>query len=299
MTSNLMSQDSRHKMWFKSSERMNELEDASIDLMVTSPPYMLGLPYGNSPGQLEMVSDSFASYERYLRGLEPVWRECYRVMKPGAYAAINAIYIHTAGGKFEDTDQPVILPIPDDIARFWRSMGALNKPPYLWTTIRGRQNNAHEAMPIMGSIGLPLEGAVLREVEWIVMFRKPKGPNYKLSEERKARRKASPIDWHGPGAGEWGEIFGQMWYFPGARKETTGGITHPAPFPEELPRRIIRGYSCVDDVVLDPFAGTGTTALAAWRNGRKSVGFEVEPKFRAHIEAKCKFFGEESMAEVY
>jgi modification methylase len=121
----------------------------------------------------------------------------------------------------------------------------------------------------------------MRDIEEILVLRKPKLPGQKLSPERKARWEQSALT-----KDEWRECFAQVWTFPGARKETAGGVVHPAPFPVELPLRCIKMYSVKGDTVLDPFLGTGTTTLVAMRTDRKSIGFEVEERFVPHILSK-------------
>lgn len=288
MTDELRSTDGRHVVYMHSSTRMHELPDESVDLVVTSPPFGLGLKYGNSEEQLEVAVLSDADYEFYLRGMEPVWRESFRVLRKGGFACINAAYTHTDSKMFQGRGEVTVLPVPDDIARFWRGMGALYKCQYIWVATRGRWASDGSKISYLGSVGLPLEGCVCREVEQIVVLRKPKGADYELTAERKARREQSRLTTAG-GDSEWNRCFSQVWEFPGARKESVNGeVVHPAPFPVELPRRLIMAYSVVGDTILDPFLGSGTTTLAAKELGRRSVGYEVEPAMASVIEAKTR-----------
>jgi modification methylase len=103
-----------------------------------------------------------------------------------------------------------------------------------------------------------------------------------VTGERLERRRKSTLT-----LAEWRQCAAQVWTFPGAKKETTSaGVKHMAPFPTELPARLIRFYSCIGDLVLDPFCGTGTTVKVARELGRSAVGYELEEDFRELIQRK-------------
>lgn len=290
----LVTPDGQQRMIFHSSERMRELEDASVNLTVTSPPYGLGRAYASlddfQDGQKEIAIQSMEAYRKFLNGLKPIWREVYRVTRPGGYIVINSVGTHA---KSEYFGESFVLPIPDDIAYFFRfDLGAQFKWEYVWFAARARQNSAGMPVAFLGSYPKPVEGQVLRETETIQVFRKvPFTPADLWYGDRKQRRARSVI-----GDSDWRKIFSQTWDFPGAKKEADGEVEHPAPFPLELPRRAILGYSVVGDLVLDPFGGTGTTLLACRLNDRRGVSYEIEPRFAGLVENKLKV-GEVSMEE--
>ncbi len=293
MTDPLLSADGRFRAYFHSAEAMRELADDSIECVVTSPPYGLGIDYSNersgdeavgsarTDGQIETPVLSMKDYDDYIRRMEPVWMETYRVMLPGAYACINFGAIHA---KAEYFGHSFMFPQLDDVCRYWRKeLGAEFRWKYIWVARRTNHNYLGQNMPVLGSYPLPLEGQVIREIEEIAVLRKP-GPA--CSGERLERRRKSRMT-----LAEWRESFNQVWEFTGEGKYESGGVTHPAVFPLELPLRLIRAYSCVGDLVLDPFLGSGTTMLAARRLGRKCVGYEVETRYRDMIAEKTGILG--------
>lgn len=284
----LRSPDGRYLAYFHSSESMYELGDETVDLVVTSPPYGIGLRYfdpakGPAKGQVERPVLSMGDYAAYLRSLEPIWREVYRVMKPSAYACINAAAIHA---KSEFFGESFMLPIPDDIAHYWRAeLGAHLRWKNIWAAGRNNTNANGETGAPHGSYPLPLEGQVRREIEEILVFRKPGPRGFDgMTEERAERRRKSTMT-----VKEWYDVFNQVWTFAGSPADrASNGLEHPASFPVELPLRCIRGYSCVGDTVLDPFLGTGTTMAAARRLDRRCVGYEVQGEFRNLIASKAR-----------
>ena len=276
---------------------MAELTDESVELTITSPPYGIGIDYAHeerdmptdlyarasTPGQVEGPVLSMEDYDGYTERMKPVFREVARVTIPGGYVCINIAPIHS---KAEFFGESFMFPIIEDVSHFWRhELGFGNVWKYYWLTARTSHNSKGDHSSVMGSYPLPLKGQVMRAAEEILIFRKPGGR--KFSDEREERRRRSKLTLE-----EWRDVFGQVWVFPGARKEEgNDGTIHPAPFPEELAERLIRGYSCVGDTVLDPFLGSGTTMRAARRLGRKCVGYEVEARYRRMIVQKTGILG--------
>lgn len=296
----LESADGAQRVYFHSSERMDEIPDKSIDLVLTSPPYGIGLNYsgenlppgvpGSTPGQVEAPVMNWDDYRAYLRRLERIWREVYRKMAPGAFAAINIAPIHAKAAYFHEPS--AMLPTTERTVEFWLDeLGARYRWRYIWVAQRTRNNASGTPTTFLGSYGmrdlntgetygLPLRGQVLREVEEVIILQKG---GLKLSEEREARRRdpRSRLS-----LSEWKDAFAQVWTFPGNNRVGD----HMAAFPIELPRRIIRAYSCVGDTVLDPFLGSGTTLMAARELGRRGIGYEVEPRFESTIIATTGIF---------
>ncbi|MGA7860672.1 MAG: site-specific DNA-methyltransferase [Thermoplasmata archaeon] len=293
----LSSADGRFRVLFHDASKMEEVADEVVPLTITSPPYGIGIDYAHeeknlptdvyarasTPGQVEGPVLSMEDYAHYVDRMRPVFREMARVTVPGGYVAINIAPIHS---KAEFFGESFMFPIVEDISYFWRhELGFGNVWKYYWLTARTSHNSKGDHSSVMGSYPIPLRGQVMRAAEEILVFRKQGGR--KFSEEREADRRRSKLTLE-----QWRDVFGQVWVFPGARKEEgADGVIHPAPFPVELPERIIRGYSCVGDLVLDPFLGSGTTMLAARRLGRRCIGYEVEGRYRDMIATKTGILG--------
>jgi site-specific DNA-methyltransferase (adenine-specific) len=229
----------------KSSEKMDELPDCSVHLMVTSPPYNAQKEY-----------DQDLSLNDYLDLLKSVWRETYRVLVPGGRACIN---VANLGRK-------PYIPLHSFIIEQMVSMGFLMRGEIIW-------DKAASASPstAWGS-WLSASNPVLRDVhEYILIFckdnfRRPKG------ERENTIRKEDFLSWTK-----------SIWQFQAVQARQIG---HPAPFPIELPHRCIQLFTYKDDVVLDPFAGSGTTCLAARQDGRHFVGYDINPDYCRLAESR-------------
>ena len=222
----------------QSSETMTGLPDASVHLMVTSPPYNAQKDY-----------DEDLSLEDYLEMLYRVWQETYRVLVPGGRACIN---IANLGRK-------PYIPLHSYIIDQMLAIGFLMRGEVIW-------DKAASASPstAWGS-WLSASNPVLRDVhEYILVFSKddfkrPKGERVNTIE------KEDFLAWTK-----------SVWQFKAVQARTIG---HPAPFPIELPHRCIQLYTFQGDVVLDPFAGSGTTCVAAKQDGRHFVGYDLAPEY--------------------
>jgi site-specific DNA-methyltransferase (adenine-specific) len=153
--------------------------------------------------------------------------------------------------------------------------------PILWYKIASAKYEANTYSSILGKPYEP-NAVIKNDVEFILIQRKP-GPYRKPTMEQR-RMSFIPRSYYE----QW---FRQIWNLNG-----TSSREHPAPFPLELALRLIRMYSFVNDIVLDPFVGTGTTMLAAIKSGRNSIGYEVDPKYvqvakERLLDESSKLFG--------
>jgi site-specific DNA-methyltransferase (adenine-specific) len=227
-----------NRFYCKSSEKMDELPDNSVHLMVTSPPYNALKEY-----------DIDQSLEEYLFLLRRVWVETYRVLAPGGRACVN---VANLGRK-------PYIPLHSYIIDQMLEIGFLMRGEIIW-------NKASSASPstAWGS-WLSAANPVLRDVhEYILIFSKG-------SFGRKANGKENTITRE-----QFLEWTKSVWTFPAVPARRVG---HPAPFPEELPHRLIQLFSYREDVVLDPFVGSGTTCLAAAADGRRFIGYDVNEEY--------------------
>ncbi|MGB7912673.1 MAG: site-specific DNA-methyltransferase [Desulfobaccales bacterium] len=228
-----------NRIFCKSSEDMAELPDNSVHLMVTSPPYNVGKEY-----------DQDATLAEYLEFLGRVWREVYRVLAPGGRACIN---IANLGRK-------PYIPLHAFIIQGMVEIGFLMRGEIIW-------NKASSASPstAWGSWCNPAN-PTLRDIhEYILIFSKG-------TFSRKNPHKRQPTI----SKEEFLELTRSVWTFPAVSAKKVG---HPAPFPLELPYRLIQLYTFDGEVVLDPFMGSGQAALAAIQTDRHYVGYEIDENY--------------------
>lgn len=239
--------------------RNTSLPANSVHLVVTSPPYWNLKKYPDTQGQLGRISD----YDRFLEELSKVWRNCFRTLVPGGrlVCVVGDVCLSRRSNKGRHT----VIPLHAEIQRQCREIGFDNLAPIIWYKIANMQT---EVTNRNGSyLGKPYEpnGIVKNDIEYVLMLRKP-GYRSPTPPARILSLIASE---------DHGRWFRQIWGdIPGASTRK-----HPAPFPLKLAERLIRMFSFAGDTVLDPFAGTGTTQLAAKKCGRNSIGIEIDPRY--------------------
>lgn len=227
-----------NKIFCKSSEKMDELPDNSVHLMVTSPPYNVSKEY-----------DDDLNLNEYLNLLNTVWRETYRVLVTGGRACIN---VANLGRK-------PYIPLHGYIIDGMQEIGYLMRGEIIW-------NKASSASPstAWGS-WLSAANPVLRDIhEYILVFSKETFSR-KKENRKNTIKKEEFLEWTK-----------SIWSFPAVSARQIG---HPAPFPEELPHRLIQLYTFQDDIVLDPFAGSGSACLSAIKNKRNYIGYDINSEY--------------------
>ena len=223
-----------------SSEQMTGLPDNSVHLMVTSPPYNVGKDY-----------DEDLTLPEYLAFLDRVWAETYRVLVPGGRACIN---VANLGRK-------PYIPLHTFIARDMIELGFLMRGEIIWD--KGASASASTAWGSWQSATNP----TLRDVhEYILIFSKGSYRRGRPEDRKDTITKEQFL-----------EFTKSIWNFPA---ESARKIGHPAPFPIELPYRLIQLYTFENEIVLDPFMGSGQTALAALKSGRHFVGYELNSEYQ-------------------
>jgi DNA modification methylase len=229
------------RIFCHSAEAMTELPDCSVHLMVTSPPYNVGKEY-----------DEDLSLEEYLSFLKRVWKETLRVLVPGGRMCVN---VANLGRK-------PYIPLHAFIVEQAIGLGFLMRGEIIW-------NKAASASPSTAwgswkSAGNP----TLRDVhEYILVFCKES-----FKRQNPAKRESTIT------RDEFLEYNKSVWNFAAAPARKVG---HPAPFPVELPRRLIQLYTFINEIVLDPFMGSGQTAIAARKSHRHYVGYEIDENYVA------------------
>ena len=243
---------------YNADSRQLDIAEESVDLVMTSPPYWTLKKYNDHEDQLGDVAD----YEQFLDELDHVWRRAYRALVPGGRLVVVVGDVNVARRAY---GRHLVFPLHASIQERCRHIGFDNLAPIIWYKIA----NAQYEMGPGGFFGKPFEpnGVVKNDVEYILFQRKPGG--YRKPDLATRLLSVIPATDHA----DW---FQQVWTIGGAST-----ANHPAPFPLTLAQRLIRMFSFVGDTVLDPFVGTGTTAVAAATCGRNSISTEVDSEYFA------------------
>lgn len=257
-----MTKGTYHKIINGDSRQMSELKDESIHLVVTSPPYWQLKDYGTA-NQIGFHDD----YETYINHLNLTWKECFRVLHKGCRLCINI------GDQFARSvyyGRYKIIPIHSEIIKFCEMIGFDFMGSIIWQ--KTTTMNTTGGASIMGSFPHPRNGIVKLDFEYILLFKKQgNAPKPTLKQKEQSVMTTE----------EWNTYFNGHWYISGARQDN-----HLAMFPEELPKRLIKMFSFPNENVLDPFLGSGTTALVAKSLGRNSCGYEINSEFIPIIKQK-------------
>jgi DNA modification methylase len=252
----------RHQLFRADSCNLSFLRSESVHLVVTSPPYWNLKEYESNTRQLGEIAD----YEHFLDELDRVWQECNRILVPGGRicCVVGDVCISR-----KENGRHHIMPLHADIQVRCRKLGLDCLTPILWQKIA---NGATEAEGNgAGFYGKPYQpGAIVKnDVEYILFLRK--GGKYRSPSV--AQRVLSMLT-----KSEMQTWLRSTWTDIKGASTRTG---HPAPYPVALAERLIKLFSFAGDTVLDPFAGTGTTGVAALTSGRNSISVEIEPKYLA------------------
>lgn len=242
--------DCLNKVFCKTSEHMEELPDNSIHLMVTSPPYNVGKVY-----------DENLTMDEYRAFLKRVWAETRRVLIPGGRACIN---IANLGRK-------PYIPLHTFIIEDMLDLRFLMRGEVIW-------NKASSGSPstAWGS-WLSAQNPTLRDIhEYILIFSKD---NFSRGSQHHKKNTIT--------RDEFLEFTKSIWTFSA---EPATKVGHPAPFPVELPYRLIQLYTFKEDSVLDPFIGSGQTAIAAIKTGRHYVGYDTNKEYVKLAERRIEEF---------
>jgi site-specific DNA-methyltransferase (adenine-specific) len=234
---------------------MHTVADGSVALVVTSPPYFAGKQY-----EEELERDGVpSSYLEYLELLRDVFEECVRKLEPGGRIAVN---VANLGRKpYRSLSADVIAILQDDL-------GLLLRGEVIWQ--KGKTSSGSCAWGSFAKAANP----VLRDItERVVIASKGRFDRALSAPERRAQglphRSSIPND-------EFVDVTRDVWEIDA---ESATRVGHPAPFPIELPRRLIDLYTYEGDIVCDPFMGSGSTLVAAARTGRVGVGYDLDPDY--------------------
>jgi modification methylase len=254
------------------------IADESVHLVCTSPPYGSLKEYPDHPAQLGNIAD----YDEFLDELDAVWKECFRTLVPGARVACvvgDVCISRRRGGRHH------VLPLSADIQVRARSIGFDNLTPIRWLKVSNMKLEASKSGRYLGKPNLP-NGIIKNDLEHIIFLRKPGGYRKPTAKMEKASRIETDdyVRYFSP---VWSDVTGQL------RRD------HPAPYPAEIPRRLIRMFSFAGDTVVDPFAGTGTTAIAAAESERDSISVEIDPTYVDAMESRLRADGSSAEISVF
>ena len=250
------------------ARRMDALATGSVALVVTSPPYFAGKQYEEELGREGVPG----SYLEYLELLREVFAECARVLEPGGRIAVNVANLGRKPYRSLAADVTAIL--QDDLR-------LLPRGEIVWQKGEGASGSC--AWGSFRSAANP----VLRDVTERVIVAS-KGRFGRALSPKERRRRGLPHE-SSVGADDFMALTLDVWDIP---PESAARVRHPAPFPVELPQRLIELYTYRGDLVVDPFCGSGSTLVAARRCGRDAVGYDLDP---AYVElARARLAGDEA-----
>lgn len=228
-----------NRIYCKSSEDMGEIPDNSVHLMITSPPYNVGKEYDND-----------LSLDEYLDLLTSVFSQTYNKLVIGGRACINMANI----------GRKPYIPLHAMVIEIMLDLGFLMRGEIIWN------KSASGGGSCAWGSWMSASNPVLRDFhEYILVFSKGSYSKNRNQVKKDTIERDDFINWTK-----------SIWTFPAVNAKKIG---HPAPFPVELPHRLINLYSYEGDVVLDPFCGSGTTCLAAIKNNRSFIGYEIKKEY--------------------
>ena len=281
------------------ARRMDAVPDASVQLVVTSPPYNVSKDYTDHNDDLGL--------DEYIALLNAVWRECYRVLVPGGRLCINVAntdrkpylsLVSVIDEQLRTSEQTWLhrghiiwdKGASAGISTAWGSFGRASNPTLrdvheyitVWSKDQLRLDGSGES-GVTGNQFVAWTRSIWRSEELLAELEK------KIADKLADARKRDKDDaWIAESIAR--AVWGQA-TVPGEsvwEMNTESAVDHPAPFPVELPKRVIALYTRPGDVVLDPFMGSGSTALAAMQSGRQYVGYELSAEYCALAEKRVR-----------
>lgn len=273
--------DYLNKVFLKDARAMTELPDNSVQLIVTSPPYFNIKDYSKNGTQDQTISNhddaqigDIGCYDDYVAQLLRVWKECFRVLKPNGKLAVNTPLMPMLKKDLNTHYNRHIFDINSDIeSSIIHGTELFLYDVYIW-----RRTNPSKKL-MFGSYPYPRNFYAQNTCEFISIYVKDGAP-CQVSRERKEKSKITQK--------EWIEYTSQVWDIPIPSKKDMAFGVHPAIMPEEIALRLIKMFTFVDDLVLDPFAGSGTTLRVAKMLNRDYVGYEISDGYKDIIEKKLQ-----------
>ncbi len=269
-----------NKVYYKDARNMSEIPDNSTHLIVTSPPYFNIKDYSKDGYQNKKLSEKndsqigdIENYEKYIQELLSVWKECERVLVPNGKIIINVPLMPMAKSAMTTHYNRHIFDINADIQHsILRGTNLFLYDLYIWN-----RTNPSKAL-MFGSYPYPRNFYAQNTIEFITIYVKDGKSLNNLPEEIKEKSKLTEK--------EWVEFTKQIWNIPIPDKGDSAFGEHPTIMPEEIVYRCVRLFSYVGDIVLDPFAGSGTTLKVAKELERNYVEYEIMRPYKKVIDKK-------------
>ena len=279
-----MNKDFLNKVFYKNAQNMSEVPDNIVDLIVTSPPYFNIKDYAmdgcqrsiNGEKHEEQLGD-IDDYGLFINELLKVWKECERVLKPNGKLVINTPLMPMKKSEHTTHYNRHIFDLNSDIQQsilYQEKTEMFLYDVYIWD----RTNPSKKLM--FGSYPYPRNFYAQNTSEFVTVYVKDGKPINNLPKKIKEASKLTEK--------EWVEFTKQVWRIPIPGKNDIAFGEHSAIMPEEIVYRCIRLFTYVDDVVLDPFAGSGTTLKVAKEEGRNFIGYEVMKSYEEVLEKKLR-----------
>jgi site-specific DNA-methyltransferase (cytosine-N4-specific) len=269
-------------VFYKDSRNMAEIPSNSVHLIVTSPPYFNIKDYSKDGYQINKISKKkrgqigdIKNYKKYINELLKVWKECERVLKPNGKLVINVPLMPMLKKDFNTHYNRHIFDINADIEHsILNGTNLFLYDIYIWN----RTNSSKDLM--FGSYPYPRNFYAQNTSEFITVYVKDGKPDNNVPKEIREKSKLTEK--------EWTEYTKQIWNIPIPGKDDIAFGKHSAIMPEEIVRRCVKLFTFIGDIVLDPFAGSGTTLKVAKELGRNYVGYEIMETYRDVIEEKLR-----------
>ena len=276
-------QEYTNRMFFGDSRNMKELPNESVHLIITSPPYYNVKNYSLDGYQKRKINiksraqiGDIKDYKEYIKSMLVVWKECARVLKPNGKLIINTPLMPIPKAVYSATHTRKIFNISADIeTSILKSIKKIN----LYDLFIWNRTNPRKGL-MFGSYPYPRNFYAQNTIEFINIFVKEGKPDNQILAKIKKQSKLSQKDWV--------NLTKQVWNIPVPNKKDLAFGTHCALMPEEIVERCVRLFSYVGDIVLDPFAGSGTTLKVSKEWGRKYIGYEAVKSYSKIINKKIK-----------
>jgi len=266
-------------IFIKNSQEMTDIKNDSIHLMITSPPYFNTKMYSKNPSKDDL--GNIHDLDEWFTEMEKVWKEVFRVLQPGRKAFINIMNLPVRLEKSFKT-----LNLVGKTIDSCEKIGFVFKRDIVW-----QKTNSVRAH--FGSYPYPGGILINHAHEYILEFEKPAPTGYKkYAHLTKEQKEQSILD-----KDFWTEIKkSDVWKM---KPEISGDKrNHAAPFPYELPFRLIKAYSFIGETVLDPFLGSGTTLVAARNMKRNGIGYEINPDIASDAIKRIENFQKDLFGEI-